>query len=150
MLGRLSRWLRILGFDTDYKLNEKDDTLINLAKEEGRILITKDLELYRRTIKSDVKALLLDSENCTNNLAIIARRYGLELKFKPEISRCSKCNAKLEKKQAEDVREQISPLILRNQNQFWQCINFQCKKIYWQGSHCKKIVERIDEAKNQT
>lgn len=149
MLGKLSRWLRILGYDSDYKQNEEDSTLINLANEKDRILLTKDVELYRKTVKAGVEAFLLESENETENLAKIARHYKLELEFKPDISRCPKCNAKLKSAPIEEAKSQVPPTILKSQYEFWQCANSECQNIYWKGSHWRKIKKGIEEAKRR-
>ena len=147
MLGKFTRWLRILGYDVEYRQNEIDNALISLAGEKGRILLTKDVELYRKTLKAGVDAFLLKSENEAENLAEMAKCYELELEFKPDTSRCPKCNMKLEIVPTEEVRKEAPSSILESQRQFWQCTNPKCRKVYWRGSHWKKIKEKIEEAK---
>ncbi len=148
MLGKFSRWLRILGYDVDYRLNEKDNMLISLAYERCRILLTKDVDLYRKTRRADAQVFLLKKENEAENLAEIARHYGLDLKFNPNNSRCPKCNSKLRTVPIEVVIKLVPSSVSKYQNKFWQCTNSQCRKIYWHGSHWRNIKEKLEEARN--
>jgi uncharacterized protein with PIN domain len=147
MLGKFCRWLRILGYDVDYRQNEIDKTLINLAMERGRILLTKDVELYKKTLRAGVEAFLLKGENEAENLASVARCYGLKLEFKPDTSRCPKCNFALEIIPIEEVRKELPTSVLKSHQEFWRCTNPKCRKIYWRGSHWKKIKEKIESAR---
>ncbi|MEM3522815.1 MAG: Mut7-C RNAse domain-containing protein, partial [Candidatus Bathyarchaeia archaeon] len=59
MLGKLTRWLRIIGFDTKYLNNAMDNELIKIASLEDRILLTSDVRLYRVAIAKGVNAFLI-------------------------------------------------------------------------------------------
>ncbi|MGQ9759696.1 MAG: Mut7-C RNAse domain-containing protein [Candidatus Methanomethylicaceae archaeon] len=137
MLGKLARWLRLLGHDTVYEQVLDDEVLISIAKEEDRILVTRDESLFKKAYKYGVRSFLIKSTDLTEEL--------LELSpFLDESaigSRCTICNTVLvevdrSRIPAEDLPE-IYPL--------WRCP--KCGKIYWHGSHWRGIEERIKTIK---
>jgi uncharacterized protein with PIN domain len=68
MLGKLSRWLRMLGQDVIYSVEFDDSELLELAKREDRVLLTKDLELYKRTIGKGMDAYYFEGKTESDNL----------------------------------------------------------------------------------
>ena len=92
MLGKLTRWLRILGHDVEYVGSMDDKELIQKAKKENRVLLTSDLELYKQAIARGAEAFLVENPNQTANLASLAKRFNLRLEVNVKISRCPKCN----------------------------------------------------------
>lgn|GEM_PF-5615370 len=50
-VGKLARWLRMMGHDTTYDVYLEDRELLEIAKFENRVLLTKDKELYKRSCK---------------------------------------------------------------------------------------------------
>jgi uncharacterized protein with PIN domain len=79
MLGSLSRWLRMMGQDVEYSTLLDDDKLLALAKEEGRVLLTKDLELYKRANAKRIDVFYVEGKNEADRLAALAGRFGLGL-----------------------------------------------------------------------
>ena len=148
MLGKLTRWLRILGYDVEFKPNEADNKLLILAKETKKILLTGDLELYRKALRSGVEAFLVDGKTEVENLAKISKKFGINLDVdEVEETRCPKCNFRLKMVSAKDVEGKVPSTTLKTYKEFWVCTNPQCQKIYWQGSHWKKIGKILKEAK---
>ena len=90
MLGKLTRWLRMLGHNAKYSKDMDDAMLIKIAKTERRVLLTRDLELYQRAASQRVKAFFVEAENEAERLASLALRFGISLTFDPSISRCPK------------------------------------------------------------
>lgn len=118
---------------------------------EGRILITRDVNLYRRAVKRGLDAFLLTSNLHTKQIAEITHRYNLGVSVNPALSRCPHCNGRLEK--AEDVTK-LADLIptntLKAYNDFWLCK--QCKQVFWQGrmwSNIMDVAERVKGFKNE-
>ena len=66
MLGRLARWLRILGCDVSYESSVSDDVLIASALNEGRIILTMDRKLTER--ESAKNSLLVNSPSYKEQL----------------------------------------------------------------------------------
>ena len=95
MLGKLTRWLRMLGQDVMYSVEFDDSELLELAKEEERILLTKDFELYKRAIGRGLDAYYVEGKTESERLAEVAKRYGLPLTIDMDKSHCPICNTKL-------------------------------------------------------
>ena len=95
MLGKLARWLRILGHDVIYLVEFDDSELLKLAKKEERVLLTKDLELYKRAIGKGMDSYYVEGKTESEKLAEIAKRYGLLLKMNMDRSHCPICNTQL-------------------------------------------------------
>ncbi len=138
MLGSLSRWLRLFGFDTLYSNRFKDFELIKISLQEDRILLTKDRILSKSKLLKN--ALLINSENLEEQLIEVF--LYLKNKNFPILTkslRCPVCNGEMTIVSKEEVLNQIPDYIFMNTDEFYMCSG--CKKIYWQGSHKEKIDE---------
>lgn len=147
MLGKLARWLRMLGHDVLYYSQLSDIELIELAKAENRALLTRDLELYRRAISRGLDAFYVEGKTESNRLAEITKRYGLSLIIEMDKSHCTICNTTIKSAQKEELKGQLEPNTCRYYERFWQCPN--CGQIYWQGAHWKQITATLTEAQQK-
>jgi uncharacterized protein with PIN domain len=145
MLGKLTRWLRMLGHDVEYTRSTEDKTLIQKAKKENRILLTRDVELYRQAIAKGAETFLIENPDQTANLAQLAKRYGFKLKVEVKTSRCPKCNGKIKIIPKALVADKIPESTFSNYGEFWQCQN--CAQIYWHGAHWKRIERTLTDAR---
>lgn len=145
MLGSLTSWLRICGFDTAYHKDMNDDFLITEAKKGNRILLTKDKQLLERSKKFGVKAYYVLGDNIIMQLSFLCVNLGITLT--PSSSRCSKCNAEIILKDKNNFKNRVSENTYRNYDEFWVCNS--CDKIYWKGSHWKKILETLSLAQRE-
>jgi len=145
MLGKLTRWLRILGHDVEYTGSMDDKELVQKAKKESRVLLTRDLELYKQAIAKGAEAFLTESPDQTANLASLAKRFRFPLQIDVRASRCPKCNGRIEIVSKASVADKIPSTTSSNYNEFWQCQ--ECGQIYWRGAHWKRIDKTLDEAK---
>jgi len=145
MLGKLTRWLRMLGHDVEYFIDMPDDQLIKTAIEEGRVLLTRDIQLYRRASINGVKAFLIGGRTEIDKLVELAQHFGFRLDVDVNVSRCPKCNTKINPISKEEVKDKIPQLTSRLYDDFWMCPS--CGQIYWQGSHWKKISRTLSKAK---
>ena len=144
MLGKLARWLRMLGQDIVYNVELGDSELLELAKKENRVLLTKDLELYKRANGKDIDALYLEGKSESERLAEVAKRYGLILEIEMEKSHCPVCNTKLEATPKEQLSGELEKNTFTYYDKFWKCPN--CGQVYWQGAHWKQITNTLKEA----
>jgi uncharacterized protein len=144
MLGKLTRWLRILGYDVSYSIQLSDNELLEAAKCESRVLLTRDLELYQRAMAKDIGAFFLQGSTEPERLAELAKRYNLPLRANMEKSRCPKCNGKLEILPKKLLLNKVKENTFLSYEQFWRCP--KCSKIYWQGAHWKQINNTLEEA----
>jgi len=144
MLGTLARWLRMLGHDVEYTNSLDDSQLLATAKEEDRILLTRDFELYQRAIGKEIAAFCMEGKTQEERLAELAKRFGIELKIDMVTSRCPKCNTTvrpISKKEAENRVEQNT---FEHYQEFWECP--KCGQIYWQGAHWTRIRRTLEMA----
>jgi uncharacterized protein with PIN domain len=145
MLGSLSRWLRIMGYDTTYEKDMEDSEILRLAEAEGRILLTRDKDLVRR---ARGKGLYIESDNLSEQLRQVFESFGL--KMDETLTRCTVCNGDLETVGPIEVRDVVPFGALENNDEFYRCK--RCGKIYWKGSHWDNILDRlgtIDSDKNR-
>lgn len=135
MLGKLVRWLRILGCDTEYHPGLQDREILNLAEAQGMTLLTRDVELYKSAIRRGIHSRYVKSLSIKGQLAELSQL----LKFVPLESRCPLCNSALSVMGIEDLVVAHQPL--PQQRELWLCKG--CGKIYWHGRYWDTISETI-------
>jgi uncharacterized protein with PIN domain len=133
MLGKLARWLRIIGHDTAYDPSLNDEEMIFKAKSEERVLVTRDLELFRRARREGVESALLRSPLLAQELEEMLPLLGIGRAG----SRCPLCNTALTEADRA-VQIEKAPGNAR----LWSCPS--CGKIYWHGSHWKGIKTTLE------
>lgn len=147
MLGKLTRWLRMLGHDVKYS-NELDDSqLITIAKKEQRILLTRDLELYQQATAKGVEAFYLDGQTEEERLAELAKRFDIKLDIDMRTSRCPKCNARVRRITTEKAESRVEKSTFTYYSDFWECS--KCGQIYWRGAHWTRIQKTLEKAKEK-
>jgi len=137
MLGRLARWLRLLGFDTFYDNHAGDDFLAGLVRREGRILLTRDHPLHWSLPAG--ASYLVEADRHPAQLAEVARALALDRFDLPP--RCSRCNGSLVETSLARVEYLVPPFVRATQRRFCQCT--ACGKVYWAGSHAPRIADRL-------
>lgn len=145
MLGKLTRWLRMLGHNVKYANHLDDKTLVEIAESEKRVLLTRDVELYQKATGQHIKAFLVEGENEAERLATMKKRFNISLEFNPDDSRCPKCNTKIRRTHKDLIVDKIPTTTQTVYQEFWECP--KCEKIYWQGAHWKRITETLEKAK---
>lgn len=128
MLGRLVRWLRALGYDTVYDRAMDDPALADLARREGRILLTRDVELTRR---KQLRTLRIEDDQVMAQLQQVTREF--QLNDAHAFTRCVECNAELQVIQEADAKLLVPPYVFKTQTRFLRCPG--CGKVYWRGTH---------------
>jgi uncharacterized protein with PIN domain len=141
MLGRLARWLRILGFDTAYEAHIDDADLVRRAVRQRRIILTRDRRLPDQWRVSGIQ--LIETETPMTQLREIEAAHALCRDARP-FTRCSRCNTGLHAANRDDVRGEIPPRVLLDHERFLRCP--RCRRVYWSGSH----VDRIRRAMSRT
>ncbi len=140
MLGKLAKKLRLLGYDTIYSSDIDDDELIRLAKDENRIIISKDVQLVNRAIKKQIVTVLVTKSNEIEQFHQINENLKLgKFIIEGNKSRCPLCNGFLMKIEKKLVQGQIPSGVLQNTDKYWKCE--KCKKIYWEGTHIRNLQE---------
>ncbi len=137
MLGKLAKYLRFMGYDTYYpKGDMRDDELIRIAREEGRVIITRDRELARRS-----NGFLVLSGDYREQLKIVIREF--KLNDENLLSRCSVCNEPLVQVEKEKIRGKVPEYVYETHEDFYLCP--KCGRVYWYGTHTERIEREIRE-----
>lgn len=144
MLGKLTRWLRMLGQDVEYSNQMDDSELLKTANKKRRVLLTKDIELYKRASARNIETFYVEGRTEAEKVAEIAGRFEIPLKINMEKSRCPACNARIKPIPKKDVTEKVEKNTFAFYNEFWTCP--KCGKIYWQGAHWGNIQATLEKA----
>ena len=137
MLGRLAKWLRLLGYDTAYENDASDHELARRARSEGRVLLTRDRDLAARR---GLVTVFVRSEQLEQQVEEI--REALGPPPAPALSRCSVCNGSLEGVSGEEIANCVPPYVLQTQSDFCRCTD--CGRVYWPGSHVERMTQEIE------
>jgi hypothetical protein len=143
MLGKLTRWLRILGCDVKYSNKLDDAALIATAKREKRSLLTKDFELYRQATSKGAEAFYVQASTGEGKLAEVARRFNIELTVDMTVSRCPKCNSRVRRASKDRVADKVGKGTFAHYEEFWKCR--KCGQVYWQGAHWRGIRYKLEK-----
>jgi uncharacterized protein with PIN domain len=139
MLGRLAKWLRILGCDTLYRTGVSDYELIRIAACEHRVIVTRDRKLGGKTVANRV--LWVHSDRYEDQLGEVVAGLGLETRPEMLFSFCLDCNVPVVFVEKECIREAVPEFVYKNHASFHGCP--VCGKIYWGGSHYQNAVRKI-------
>ncbi len=137
-LGKLARWLRLLGFDTLYSNDFADAEVVRLAAEQDRIVLTRDRRLLHH--KAVTHGYWVRSVDPERQVAEVVRRFQLERAVMP-FHRCLKCNGLIRPVDKRAVVDRLEPKTRRYYDEFHQCS--QCGKVYWQGPHYGRLEETV-------
>ena len=138
MLGRLAKWLRILGYDTLYARAQSDKEFMQLARE-GRILLSRNSRFKKKISKDNL--VFIEGNDPTTQLQALIHTLGLPIEPERFFTRCTICNGQLERISREDVAGKVPDYVWGEHNHFSECEN--CGKIYWPGSHMARSREEI-------
>jgi uncharacterized protein with PIN domain len=142
MLGRLARWLRLMGFDTRYDPRGEDDRLAALAAAEGRWLVTRDTRLAARAAPG-LRTILVRSNHHREQIDEVMAAVGRPV-ARP-LTRCAECNGELREVSREEVAAEVPDHVLAVAERFHRCAG--CGRVYWPGSHLDGIRDVIEGRK---
>lgn len=138
MLGKLARWLRVLGWDTAYERDKSTTELLESVRKEGRILLTRRGDLGEGTV------IFITSEVLDEQLRQLEASHKIVTDAQP-FTRCIECNAVLEMVKKEDIEGQVPFFTYQTREEFWRCP--ACGKIFWPGSHHEAMMRRVENLK---
>ena len=142
-VGKLARWLRLMGYDAAFFGHGSDTALVSQAMAEGRVILTRDHELLKRRLVNSgkLRVAVFDTAVPEEQLCQLIKKFHLNVRFRP-FSICIECNHLLEARRPEDVRERVPPYVFQTQTEFVECP--QCRRIYWPGSHWQALNRELD------
>lgn len=140
MLGKLARWLRILGYDTAYLPQLSPDGIRREARRQGRIILTRDTRLLRR--KDTPPFIFVQSDRFREQLRQVVDTLQLmPLQSQSLFSRCIECNRILEEVAKDKVRERVPEYVWHTQDEFRRCP--ECHRLYWGATHRDHVLEEL-------
>jgi uncharacterized protein with PIN domain len=134
MLGRLAKWMRLLGFDVHYDRTMTDNELIRISLEQDRVILTRDTGLVARPLASN--HVFIEHDHVRQQLDQVLTTCHITSMPGP-LTRCSVCNTLLSPVAKEDVGDLVPPYVFEKNNSFLRCEN--CGRIYWKGTHVKRM-----------
>jgi uncharacterized protein with PIN domain len=141
-LGTLARYLRLLGFDTAWDAHHSDEALVVISVKERRTLLTRDRGLLKRSAVTH--GLFVRHDDPRDQMVDIVRRLHLGQRLHP-FTRCMACNGRLEDVDKALVAARLSPRTLQDFDDFRRCPD--CDRIYWEGSHYRRLLEIVGMAR---
>ncbi len=139
-VGKLVKWLRLLGYDTVFFAGADDADMVARALKEKRVMLTRDTGIMERWVVTSgkLKAILIKSEVPEEQIQQVVQT--LRLDFKP-FTRCLECNQTLTPTGQEAVKGRVPPYVFKTQEQYMECPN--CHRIYWRGTHWQAMVKKL-------
>jgi uncharacterized protein with PIN domain len=142
-VGKLAKWLRMMGYDTLSFTGEDDSSMIAIALAEDRIILTRDTHIMERRLVTTgrLKAILIAYEMPELQIKQVIAALKLDIHFQP-FSLCLECNQPLVKKDREQVRGRVPPYVFKTQQQYMECP--ACNRIYWRGTHWRAMTRKLE------
>jgi uncharacterized protein with PIN domain len=137
-LGKLARYLRLLGFDSTYDVAWTDPELIVMSTGETRALLTRDVGLLMHAKLTH--GYFVRATDPRTQVTEVARRFDLA-PLVDAFTRCMACNGILAIVEKEKVVDRLPPRTRERHDEFQTCLD--CGRIYWQGSHHAQLQEVV-------
>lgn len=137
MLGRLARWLRVIGQDVAYGRELSGAGLLRVARQEGRLILTRDRAITKRNPPSFI---MIHSDRFREQLKQVVDECGLD-PLKDAFTRCVECNAALEPITKADVEGKVPPYVFATHEKFSLCP--KCRRIYWPATHQERMMTEL-------
>ena len=142
-VGKLTKWLRLMGYDARFFDGRDDSHLVAVAKAEGRVILTRDTQIMKRRLitRGRLKAILIRSDEPEQQMRQVIEELALDSESRA-FTICLECNQPLAERDTDEVKELVPPYVFKTQDQFMQCPN--CGRIYWRGTHWRAMTRRLE------
>ena len=137
MLGRLAKWLRLLGYDTKYVSGIPDSKVLELAESEGRMILTRDTSLIRR--RRCRNYIFVRDDHWRRQLRQVYAEAKLNLDS--ALTMCAVCNRPLRPVDKHSVRALAPQYVYATREKFSRCAN--CSRIFWAATHTESILAEL-------
>jgi uncharacterized protein with PIN domain len=144
MLGKLAKWLKILGFDAAFFSKIEDEDLLSYAKKERRILLTRDTGLIAKVKES--QALFIQSDDWREQVHQVLDIFQLREKARP-YSRCIECNRTLKDLPKERAKNLVTSFVFERGRDFALCPG--CGRVFWKGTHLDDMEAKVEDILNK-
>jgi uncharacterized protein with PIN domain len=141
-IGKLARWLRLIGYDTLLFRQKDDAQMIKMALSEHRVILTKDAQFVKRRVVANgtLKTIHIRQDEPRLQVQEVAKILKLDYHFKP-FSLCLECNCALVARDKEEVQNLVPDRVFQTQTQYTQCP--ACHRIYWPGTHWQAMGKEL-------
>jgi uncharacterized protein with PIN domain len=143
-VGKLARWLRLIGYDTLLFKQKDDGQMIKIALSENRVILTKDTQFMKRRLVTNgkLKTIHIKQDDPKLQVQEVVKTLNLNYHFKP-FSLCLECNRALIARDKEEVKNLVPAQVVETQTQYTQCP--ACHRIYWPGTHWQAMVKKLQD-----
>ncbi len=144
MLGNIAKKLRLMGYDSSYFADIEDNKLIELAKNDKRIIISRDEGLIQKAQKYGLESIFVKDKEEIEQFREIIRKLNLKtIEISGDKARCPKCNSETNPINKKNIHEKVPNKVLESNEKFWKCEN--CDQIFWEGTHIKNLQKFVEE-----
>lgn len=142
-VGKLAKWLRMLGYDAVFFEGDDDAYMIDKALKENRVILTRDTQVMKRGVITSgrLKAILIDSDKVEPQVLQVIEALHLDFQSRP-FTICLECNNPLEERSKEDIKDRVPPYVFKTQQQYMECP--VCHRIYWRGTHWQAMLRKLE------
>jgi len=147
-VGKLARWLRLMGYDTLLFKQKDDGQMIKIALSENRVILTKDSQFMKRRLVTNgkLKTIYIKQDDPKLQVQEVVKMLNLNYHFKP-FSLCLECNRALIARDKEEVKNLVPAQVAETQTQYTQCP--ACHRIYWPGTHWQAMVKKLQDLQGE-
>ena len=135
-LGRLCKWMRLLGYDTAYFDSREKRELIIKSLREDRVILTRDAVMSRYT---GTRMIRITHDFVKDQLKEVLKQTRIKIDENKIFTRCTLCNSPIERVEKSDIENRIPPYVKKTQDLFLKCT--ACDKVYWKGTHWKLATD---------
>ena len=145
-VGKLARWLRIMGYDTLFFNGSNDSSMVSTALSEERVILTRDTQIMKRRVVTSgrLSAIFIRSDDPERQMCQVIEDLNLDCQFRP-FAVCLECNQPLLERSKQQVEERVPPYVFQTQSQYMECL--VCHRIYWRGTHWQAMTKKLDKFK---
>jgi len=142
-VGKLTKCLRMMGYDTLFFNGSDDWEMIMTALAEGRVILTRDTQIMKRgaVASGRLKAVLIQSDEPEQQIRQVVETLKLDCQFRP-FAICLECNQPLEERSQQQVRDRVPPYVFQTHREYLEC--HACHRIYWSGTHRQAMTRKLE------
>ena len=143
-VGKLAKWLRMLGYNTLFFDDGDDSRMITMALKENRIIITRDTQIVLRRVVAIgmLRVILITSDQPQQQIQQVVDTLKLDYETRA-FSLCLECNQLLEERTKQQVKDRVPPYVFQTQDKYVECP--ACQRIYWKGTHWQAMTKKLDK-----
>ena len=142
-VGKLAKWLRIMGYDALLFNEEDDGKMVKVALSQNRVILTKDSQVMKRRLVTSgrLKAIFVQGDDPKAQLRQVVGDLNLDYQYRP-FTICLECNHTMVERSKDEVRELVPPYVFKTHSQYMECPS--CRRIYWRGTHWQAMSRELE------